>query len=161
MWVSRSLLAENERDGAQRNLWTSLGGVSATAPALLYLLHPCSRARVQNVQPFAGNCSCISGIQAIHGLWRSSQGPIGREPIRTPQAPAERAAGTLLVNLVALVKKNNAADGRFGRALQRFPISALMFFDKPPVCLDRQGCWKCRFCRSKNLSKHCLDLEKR
>ena len=34
--------------------------------------------------------------------------------------------------LVALVKKSNAADGRFGRALrglQRFVISALMFFD--------------------------------
>src|SRR5690606_31365364 len=41
--------------------------------------------------------------------------------------------------LVALFKKNNAADGRFGRALrglQRFPISALMFFDRPPVCLQ-------------------------
>src|SRR5690606_36685076 len=55
------------------------------------------------------------------------------------KAPEGRAAGKPLVNLVALVKKNNAADGRFGRALrglQRFVISALMFLSRQPVCLQ-------------------------
>src|SRR5690606_21934466 len=80
-----------------------LGGVSATAPRLWlpaspYLLNPFSRARVQNVQPFAAIAPAFAAfrLSIAIGVLRRDQSAGSRLGRR--KAPVGRVTWMLLVN---------------------------------------------------------------